>query len=139
MNTDPDGSMWRVVATAAVAVANVLMGLVMKGVKDDLRQHGKDIAGLQTNMVTRAEMREETQEMKTTILRLHGENRSNWQDIADKLDKGSHTRHDIRDAAQAIQAMVREQTEYARRDRETRAHDRELMKAILEELRKKSE
>ncbi len=126
----PDVPTWKAIAGGALAVINILILIILNAIRDTLKTHGQKIEALEESRVTRKELEDDIsllrsdnlrmhQETRAESLRMHTSNESYLQRIEDKIERGGHTRHDIRDAVNAMQLMLRKTLEELKpRDRD---------------------
>lgn len=126
---EPDGPGWR---TLTIAVSVLLTGLfswIANSLRNEQKEQGERISKLENKLpsyISRDELTEELttlradnlrmhQETRADNLRMHGDNQGLLQRIEDKVERGSQTRHDIRDGVNAVQLMLRATLEKMRK------------------------
>lgn len=130
----PDVPTWKAIAIGALTLINALGLLVLRSVRDSLKSQGEKISLLEQTRVAREDLEREIaliradnlrmhQETRAESQRMHASNETYLQRIEDKLERGGHTRHDIRDAVNAMQLMLRSTLEQLKtRDRDRDQH-----------------
>lgn len=115
---EPDGPTWKFIAIGAGTIVTALFSWIAKGLRDEQKELGLRIDALERTYVTREELEKHLallradnlrmhQETRADNLRMHVDNQGLLQRIEDKVDRGSQTRHDIRDGVGTIQLMLR--------------------------------
>jgi hypothetical protein len=140
---EPDLPTWKWIALGAVSLAQLLFGYLCLGFRDTQKSHGARLDTLERTYVTRTELDKHIEKLEATGQRQHETNTATMERIEEKIDRSSHTRHDIRDSAHATQLMSRQVLEEFRRDRDALMgefrRDRDALLAVLEKLDKKGD
>ncbi len=114
---EPDGPTWRWIALCALGVVQFLFGLMIRSVRDALKEQGLKIGDLERTSVSRDELERHVERLEASGVRMHQDNQNTMHRIEEKLESGGHTRHDIRDGVGAIQLMLRKTLEELKQER----------------------
>jgi hypothetical protein len=130
MPVETDVPTWKSVAIAALGLIQILFVWIAKGFNDEQKSQADRLEKLERTYITRGELENDialmradnlrmNQETRADSLRMHASNESYLQRIEDKVERGGHTRHDIRDSVNAMQLMLKASLqELKQRDRE---------------------
>jgi len=103
MDAGPD---WKYVAIAAWGVLVLAFGWIARMLHTEQKQHADRIGKIESTYVNRDELDKDLAQMRVETLRMHQENQNFLLRIDEKLERGSNTRHDIRDSLNAMQLML---------------------------------
>jgi len=105
-----------------------VLTFLVTGIRAEMKRQGDKLAEIDRDYINRNELRHEMAEVREHIERRHEENRGFLEKISNKIDvnedKESKTRHDIRDAVNALviqQSVFQEKIELWRKENERTA------------------
>lgn len=107
VQVDVDGPGWRILAIAAWSILASVFAWVANGLRAEQKAHGERIDKLERTYVTRDELDKHVARLEAASQRMHSDNQAALIRIEEKIERGSQTRHDIRDGVGAIQLMLK--------------------------------
>lgn len=116
---------WRTVAVAACSIATTVVGFMISNMRSEMQSQAAKVAKIDKEYINREELHKEMEAVMDHVEDRHRENREFLKEISNKIDlneaKEAKTRHDIRDAVNALviqQSVFQEKIELWRRDNE---------------------
>jgi hypothetical protein len=106
VSLEPQGPDWRFFAVGAWALVTALFSWIASSLRSEQKEHGVRIDFLQRTYVSREDLDKRLAELRADNLRMHQDNQGALERIEGKIERGAQTRHDIRDAVNAIQLQV---------------------------------
>jgi uncharacterized membrane protein YhiD involved in acid resistance len=120
-----NGVDWKTVALAACSIATTLLAMFVSAIRSEQQRQSEKLAEIDKVYVNKEELKTLEDEIDDRIESRHQENQRTLERISNKIDvneeKEAKTRHDIRDAVNALviqQSVFQEKIELWRRENE---------------------